>query len=80
LKNKGLLPLIFKLPDFPRTEYKYELYKAEKLLDEVKAKIKVDLTASEQFETILNSSCPAKIVIRLREHVNSFKLKKNHRA
>ena len=78
IKEKKLSPTGC-LPE-PTSEETYQLYRQSPIPHDVLVKIDVELSAEEEFELVLASTCPQEISKRLREHVNSFKHAKHHRA
>ncbi len=58
----------------------YELYKNLTIPNDVKNKFILTRTAEEIFNETLNKCCSPEIAQRLKEHVNSFEIKKHHRS
>ena len=62
------------------TKSQFELIKSEIIPEEISNLFAHESSADENFQKILNSTCTPEIANRLKEHVNSFKYKKHHRA
>ena len=62
------------------TESQFQLIKSEIIPEEISNLFSHESSADENFKRILNSTCTPEIANRLKEHVNSFKHKKNHRG
>nr|WP_286990099.1 hypothetical protein [Acinetobacter sp.] len=62
------------------TESQFKLIKSEIIPEEISNLFAHESSADENFKKILNSTCTPEIANRLKEHVNSFKYKKHHRA
>ncbi|MDO9521664.1 MAG: hypothetical protein Q7L19_15785 [Pseudohongiella sp.] len=72
-----------KSPSMPKRLSKtgeYDLYKRDIIPISVLKKIKVYPSAKEIFDNTIDKLCPPEIAKRLKEHVNTFKNKKHHRA
>lgn len=61
-------------------EESYLSIRANDVPKDVIQNTKKELSADEVFLNTLNTTCPVNVAIRLQEHVNSFKHKKQHRA
>lgn len=80
LIENGHLPKLNNLPKAPRSLAEYDTYKTSPIPIEVADKIEQKISADDSFSNTLDKTCTPEIAKRLKEHVNSFKHKKLHRA
>ncbi|MGF1862959.1 hypothetical protein [Photobacterium profundum] len=62
------------------SESQYKISKSELIPEEVSNKFSHETSAEEVFKGTLDTCCTTEIASRLEEHVNTFKIKKHHRA
>ncbi|WP_290576518.1 hypothetical protein [Ketobacter sp.] len=78
--KEGLFSKSFEIPPPFKTTGDYEQYRTETVPQNIISKFRVKSPADDMFQKTLDSTCPPKISKRLKEHVNSFKNAKHHRA
>lgn len=64
----------------PIKESQYEISKSEIIPEDISNLFSHKPSAERNFKDVLNSCCTEEIASRFEEHVNTFKIKKNHRA
>lgn len=64
----------------PLNDFKYNNLKNSIISEEIKSKFTPDLTGEEIFNNTLQKCCTPEIAQRLKEHVNTFTVKKHHRS
>ncbi|MFA0715469.1 hypothetical protein AB4622_05565 [Vibrio splendidus] len=64
----------------PFNELQFEISKSETIPKKISNLFAHEPNAEESFKEALNSCCTREIATRLEEHVNTFKVKKHHRA